>query len=150
VIKLFIKHWIFEKCIDVFFDAIAKSFNKPIIDEILGIRNHRAGNKLIKTLTEKHNGELFTVRMEIPDNQIKELMKFHNFSEDELHNMFEEGLRQEARIEKQLRDDPHHFDDLSGIEFELKDTENESNVSLSESEKEELSELIKEHGIPDK
>jgi len=108
VIKLFIKHMIFEKAIDVLFDGIARAFNKPNI--FLGIRNERRGGKLIKTLTHEYKGEIHTINMIISNHQMSELIKLHNLSEKEVNDMFDEGLRQEARIEIRLKEDPDYFE----------------------------------------
>jgi len=80
--KIFIKHWIFEKCIDVFFDGIAKSFNKPNLKyEKLGIKNERKGDLIIKTLTHEHKGEIYKVRLSVDDSFIRDMMKEENLNQ---------------------------------------------------------------------
>lgn len=102
MIKLFIKHWIFEKCIDVLFDGIIKAFNKP--REILGFKKEKKGDRLIATLTRNYKDKIYTVTQIISDSDIYNLMKLHKLTEAEIHSILKAGLMMDIDIQIKLEE----------------------------------------------
>lgn len=90
MIKTFLKHHIYEKCIEVFFDGITKAFNRPPIDDgiIFFIKpwgNERRvwnidinmklppkANRYADADLEYYKKKLYTA-MSVPEKRIKEL-----------------------------------------------------------------------------
>lgn len=109
MLKLFLKHWTLEKCIDIIFDNIARSFKKPPIPRIIRFTQTRLGNKLVKTLTTTYKGADYTITNTYADKDIRDLMK-HGVSEDHVHDLLEEGLKQQMDLELKLMEDPDYFE----------------------------------------
>jgi len=73
MIKTFIKHLIFEKCIDVFFQGIENSFKQPSLQTI--IKTLENDRRIIKTMFRWYKGREYSAR------SIFEKSEFDRFEE---------------------------------------------------------------------
>jgi hypothetical protein len=105
VIKTFLKHHIYEKCIEIIFDGITKAFKKPDPKyRILHIEKTKEGKFIKKVYTVEHNGKTFTIVMQQQENMRDDLVTFHGMTPEqadrELDSIIIAQIEQEIRIQE--------------------------------------------------
>jgi hypothetical protein len=101
MIKTFIKHQIFEKCIDIIFDGITKAFKNPERRyEILNIETKIFGDGSQEHIaTVKYKGANRLIKQKMSGVLYEDLLAFHNMDKVETDNLIEKMLRDEIEIE---------------------------------------------------
>lgn len=89
MIKIFLKHCIYEKCINLIFDGITKAFKTPELEyEILDVKN--IGSKEIYTV--KHKGKIYTTTLDNKKDIINALVRIYGLSIGAAEQEFHERL----------------------------------------------------------
>ena len=85
MIKIFLKHLIYEKCINIIFDGITKAFTKPVrLYEILSIEGMKENGFYKRVYTIKYNGELHKMVVGQSENMREILGEVHGLTPDEV------------------------------------------------------------------
>ena len=119
MISVFLKHYIYEKCINLVFDGLIKTFKKQPEPKykILNVDKTVENGFERHVYTIKHNGELRKIAIEQNAKTKSILMDMHGFTEEEANNeiarmaaeMIEEEIRiQEVGFEKAMEEKLGH------------------------------------------
>jgi len=102
MIKVFLKHLIYEKCITIIFDGITKAFKQPVRRyEIINVEKITEKGFSKEIYTVKYNGELHTIVSSRPENMKEMLMEGHGLTSDEVDRELNSLIV--AEIEHEIR-----------------------------------------------
>lgn len=154
MIKTFIKHHIYEKCIEVIFEGIQKAFVKPNIEyEILHFRNE--GNKdgyTKMTMTYLHKGKRCDLTLSIPSRLIHEMSKHHGKSIEELNEFFRDMAMEEVAREIRIRNvgAKKYFEEEFGIILPngVEDDDYVSDIAEVDVQEDQVHEMLNDMAIP--
>ena len=103
MLKVFLKHLIYEKCIDIIFDGITRSFTKPLLKyEIINVQLINENGVIKRRYTFKYGGKLNTVEVSSSSNLREVLASEHGLTENEIDRELDEMV--ENVIEMHIRD----------------------------------------------
>jgi len=95
MLKVFLKHLIYEKCIDIIFDGIMRSFTKPLLKyEIINVELVNENDFIKRRYTFKYGGKLNTVEIGVNDDLRK---VFKSEMDRELNNIVEDVIESHIR-----------------------------------------------------
>ena len=95
MLKVFLKHLIYEKCIDIIFDGIMRSFTKPLLKyEIINVELVNENDFIKRRYTFKYGGKLNTVEIGV-NGDFREVFKSE--MDRELNNIVEDVIESHIR-----------------------------------------------------
>ena len=108
MLKTFIKHHIYEKCINLVFDGIIKRFKQPELEyEILNTEEIKENGYDKQIYTVRHKGKIYRVSMGTPETiklALTQLHGLHGMSDEEADKkmamMTDQEIRHQIDIEE--------------------------------------------------
>ena len=95
MLKVFLKYLIYEKCINIIFDGIMRSFTKPLLKyEIINVELVNENDFIKRRYTFKYGGKLNTVEIGVNDDLRK---VFKSEMDRELNNIVEDVIESHIR-----------------------------------------------------
>lgn len=95
MLKVFLKHLIYEKCIDIIFDGIMRSFTKLLLKyEIINVELVNENDFIKRRYTFKYGGKLNTVEIGV-NGDLREVFKSE--MDRELNNIVEDVIESHIR-----------------------------------------------------
>lgn len=111
MIKVFLKHLIYEKCINIIFDGITRSFTKPLQKyEIVNVQLINENGVIKRRYTFKYDGKLNTVEVGSSSNLREVLASEHGLTENQIDRELDEIV--EDVIEMHIRDMETGYDKI--------------------------------------